>query len=244
MMLKVNEIHTFYGKSYIIKGLSLDVKKGEVVCLLGRNGAGKTTTLRSILGITPPKKGKIVFLGEDITSRPPFVRVRLGMGYVPEDMRIFPDLTVRENLEVSVIQRGEGLDRWNVESVFKLFPKLKTLEGSNGTALSGGEQQMLAIARALVSNPILLVLDEPSEGLAPIIVQELSRMIKQIKSETTILLSEQNARFAMQFSDRAYIIDRGKIVYDGSIDELCQQEDIRDRYLGVYKRTDGVCLMR
>lgn len=244
MMLEVNEIHTFYGKSYIIKGLSLDVKKGEVVCLLGRNGAGKTTTLRSILGITPPKEGRIVFRGEDITSRPPFVRVRLGMGYVPEDMRIFPDLTVRENLEVSVIQRGEGLDRWSIESVFKLFPKLKTLEASNGTALSGGEQQMLAIARALVSNPTLLVLDEPSEGLAPIIVQELSRMIKQIKSETTILLSEQNARFAMEFSDRAYIIDRGKIVYEGSINELCQQEDIRDRYLGVYKRTDGVCLTR
>ncbi len=244
MMLEVNEIHTFYGKSYIIKGLSLNVKKGEVVCLLGRNGAGKTTTLRSILGIIPPKEGRIVFRGEDITSRPPFARVRLGMGYVPEDMRIFPDLTVRENLEVSVIQRGEGLDRWGIESVFKLFPKLKTLEASNGTALSGGEQQMLAIARALVSNPTLLVLDEPSEGLAPIIVQELSRMIKQIKSETTILLSEQNARFAMEFSDRAYIIDRGKIVYEGSIDELCQQEDIRDRYLGVYKRTDGVCLTR
>ena len=244
MMLEVNEIHTFYGKSYIIKGLSLNVKKGEVVCLLGRNGAGKTTTLRSILGITPPKEGRIVFRGEDITSRPPFARVRLGMGYVPEDMRIFPDLTVRENLEVSVIQRGEGLDRWSIESVFKLFPKLETLEASNGTALSGGEQQMLAIARALVSNPTLLVLDEPSEGLAPIIVQELSRMIKQIKSETTILLSEQNARFAMEFSDRAYIIDRGKIVYEGSIDELCQQGDIRDRYLGVYKRTDGVCLTR
>jgi branched-chain amino acid transport system ATP-binding protein len=243
-MLEVNEIHTFYGKSYIIKGLSLNVKKGEVVCLLGRNGAGKTTTLRSILGITPPKEGRIVFRGEDITSRPPFARVRLGMGYVPEDMRIFPDLTVRENLEVSVIQRGEGLDRWSIESVFKLFPKLETLEASNGTALSGGEQQMLAIARALVSNPTLLVLDEPSEGLAPIIVQELSRMIKQIKSETTILLSEQNARFAMEFSDRAYIIDRGKIVYEGSIDELCQQGDIRDRYLGVYKRTDGVCLTR
>ena len=244
MMLEVNEIHTFYGKSYIIKGLSLNVKKGEVVCLLGRNGAGKTTTLRSIMGITPPKEGRIVFRGEDITSRPPFARVRLGMGYVPEDMRIFPDLTVRENLEVSVIQRGEGSDRWSIESVFKLFPKLETLEASNGTALSGGEQQMLAIARALVSNPTLLVLDEPSEGLAPIIVQELSRMIKQIKSETTILLSEQNARFAMEFSDRAYIIDRGKIVYEGSIDELCQQGDIRDRYLGVYKRTDGVCLTR
>ena len=244
MMLEVNEIHTFYGKSYIIKGLSLNVKKGEVVCLLGRNGAGKTTTLRSIMGITPPKEGRIVFRGEDITSRPPFARVRLGMGYVPEDMRIFPDLTVRENLEVSVIQRGEGSDRWSIESVFKLFPKLETLEASNGTALSGGEQQMLAIARALVSNPTLLVLDEPSEGLAPIIVQELSRMIKQIKSETTILLSEQNARFAMEFSDRTYIIDRGKIVYEGSIDELCQQGDIRDRYLGVYKRTDGVCLTR
>ncbi len=244
MMLEVNEIHTFYGKSYIIKGLSLNVKEGEVACLLGRNGAGKTTTLRSILGITPPKEGRIVFRGEDITSRPPFARVKLGMGYVPEDMRIFPDLTVMENLEVSVIQRRKGLDRWSVESVFKLFPKLKTLEASNGTALSGGEQQMLAIARALVSNPTLLVLDEPSEGLAPIIVQELSRMIKQIKSETTILLSEQNARFAMEFSDRAYIIDRGKIVYEGSIDELCQQEEIRDRYLGVYKRTDEVCLTR
>jgi branched-chain amino acid transport system ATP-binding protein len=148
MMLVVNDIHTFYGKSYIIKGLSLNVKRGEVVCLLGRNGAGKTTTLRSILGITPPKKGKIVFGGEDITNRPPFARVRLGIGYVPEDMRIFPDLTVKENLEVSVIERGEGLDRWNMENVFKLFPKLKTLERSNGTALSGGEQQMLAIALA------------------------------------------------------------------------------------------------
>ncbi len=243
-MLMVNDIHTFYGKSYIIKGLSLNVKKGEVVCLLGRNGAGKTTTLRSILGITPPKEGKIVFKEKDITNRPPFVRVRLGIGYVPEDMRIFPELTVKENLEVSVIQRGGRLDRWNIENVFKLFPKLKILEKSNGTALSGGEQQMLAIARALVSNPTLLVLDEPSEGLAPIIVQELSRMIKQIKNETTILLSEQNARFAMEFSDRAYIIDRGKIVYQGSINELCEQKEIRDRYLGVYKRTDEICLTR
>ena len=242
MMLEVNEIHTFYGKSHIIKGLSLHVKEGEVVCLLGRNGAGKTTTLRSIAGVTPPKQGRIMFQGTDITTRPPFVRARLGIGYVPEDMRIFPDLTVRENLEVAVIHRRKGADRWSIEGVFKLFPKLKTLESSNGTSLSGGEQQMLAIARALVSNPTLLILDEPSEGLAPIIVQELSRMIKQIKNETTILLSEQNARFAMEFSDRAYIIDRGNCVYEGSIDQLCGQEEIRDRYLGVYTKAGRACL--
>jgi branched-chain amino acid transport system ATP-binding protein len=239
MILEVHDIHTFYGKSHIIKGLSLNVKEGEVVCLLGRNGAGKTTTLRSIVGVTPPKQGRIVFRGNEITSRPPFVRARLGIGYVPEDMRIFPDLTVRENLEVAVIQRDRQSDRWSVENVFKLFPKLKMLEASNGTSLSGGEQQMLAIARALVSNPTLLVLDEPSEGLAPIIVQELSKMIKQIKNETTILLSEQNARFAMEFSDRAYIIDRGTCVYEGSIGQLCEQEEIRDRYLGVYARANG-----
>jgi branched-chain amino acid transport system ATP-binding protein len=238
MMLEVNEIHTFYGKSHIIKGLSMHVKEGEVVCLLGRNGAGKTTTLRSIAGVTPPKQGKIVFQGKDITEKPPFVRARLGISYVPEDMRIFPELTVKENLEVAVIQRGKGR-HWDIENVFKLFPKLKVLSASNGTSLSGGEQQMLAIARALVSNPTLLVLDEPSEGLAPIIVQELSRTIKQIKNETTILLSEQNARFAMQFSDRAYIIDRGNCVYEGTINELYQQEEIRDRYLGIYTRADG-----
>jgi branched-chain amino acid transport system ATP-binding protein len=244
MILDVQDIHTFYGKSHIIKGLSLAVNEGEVVCLLGRNGAGKTTTLRSIVGIVPPKEGKVAFKGKDITSKPPFVRIRLGIGYVPEDMRIFPDLTVRENLEVSVIRRGKTSDRWTMENVFSLFPKLKVLEGSNGTSLSGGEQQMLAIARALVSNPTLLVLDEPSEGLAPIIVQELSKMIKKIKGETTILLSEQNARFAMEFSDRAYIIDRGRIVYQGAIDELCQQEEVRNRYLGVYTKREEICITR
>jgi branched-chain amino acid transport system ATP-binding protein len=244
MILDVQDIHTFYGKSHVIKGISLTINEGEVVCLLGRNGAGKTTTLRSIVGIVPPKEGRIFFKGKEITGKPPFARIRLGIGYVPEDMRIFPDLTVKENLEVSVIQRGKDSDRWTIENVFSLFPKLKILEASNGTSLSGGEQQMLAIARALVSNPSLLVLDEPTEGLAPIIVQELSRLLKKIKNETTILLSEQNARFAMEFSDRAYIIDRGKMVYQGSIGELCDQEEVRNRYLGVYTKTDNACVPR
>lgn len=233
MLLEINDIHTYYGKSYILQGISLSVNQDEVVCLLGRNGAGKTTTLKSIIGIAPPKKGNIKFKGQEIVGREPFEIARLGIGYVPEDRRIFPDLTVKENLEV-MPQRNVNKDtRWSVEQIFDLFPVLKGLQSSKGMELSGGEQQMLTIARTLMSNPGILLLDEPSEGLAPIIVKELEKLLRRIKDKTTILLVEQNARFAIELSNRGYIIEKGKIWYEGDIKELRERKEIKEKYLAV-----------
>ncbi|MBW1766853.1 MAG: ABC transporter ATP-binding protein [Deltaproteobacteria bacterium] len=231
MILGLKEIHTFYGQSHILYGISLNIDNGEVVCLLGRNGAGKSTTLKSIIGIAPPRSGSIKFKGNDITGDRPFKIARMGIGYVPEDRRVFPNLTVLDNLEMG--NQRAGINQWNIDRVFELFPVLRNLQNSRGMDLSGGEQQMLTIARTLMGNPELMLLDEPSEGLAPIIVKELRRLIQEIKAEMTILLAEQNAKFAMDLSDRGYIIEKGKIWFHGSIDEIKNNEEIKKKYLAV-----------
>jgi branched-chain amino acid transport system ATP-binding protein len=234
MILKVEGIHTYYGASQVLFGVSLSVKDGEIVCLLGRNGAGKSTTLRSIMGLTPPRDGRISFRGTDITRKSTFRIARMGLGYVPPDRRIFPGLTVRENLEIAVkAQRGKK-EIWTVERVFELFAKLRELSGSKGAHLSGGEQQMLTIARTLMTDPELILLDEPSEGLAPLVVQHMGERIGELRGHgLTILIAEMNVTFAMKFSDRAYILEKGAICYDGSVAELRQNDGVMHAYLAV-----------
>jgi len=230
-MLEVEGIHTFYGLSHILFGVSLHVERGEVVCLLGRNGAGKTTTLKSIIGLTPPRRGSIRFKGEDITGKAPYLITRKGIGYVPDDRRIFADLTVRENLEIAA-REAQGDRKWDLETVYNLFPALKGIESRKGGYLSGGEQKMLAIARALMGNPELLLLDEPMEGLAPMLVCALEEQIAKLKETgLTVLLAEQNVRSALRLSDRGYIIDNGQIRYQGTVKELRENEEVRKKYL-------------
>ena len=234
MQLEVESINTFYGLSHILFDVSLKVEHGEVVVLLGRNGAGKTTTMRSIMGLTPPKQGKVKFNGQDITALAPYKVARLGLGFVPEDRRIFPDLTVQANLDVGRQKSRSQGKGWTVDRIYELFPRLRELSGRRGGNLSGGEQQMLTIARTLMGNPDLILLDEPSEGLAPIIVKALGDFIDLIKQEgMTVLLSEQNVKFALKHSDRAYIVDNGHIKYEGSIEDLQKDEEIKKRYLAV-----------
>jgi branched-chain amino acid transport system ATP-binding protein len=232
-MLQVKDIHTFYGLSHVLFGVSLEVRQGEVVCLLGRNGAGKTTTIRSIIGLTPPRQGQIIFQGEEITGRPAFQIARRGISWVPDNRRIFPDLTVAENLEIAERSTGVPPGRaWDRAKVFTLFPALEKIRGRRGGYLSGGEQQMLSIARALLGNPALLLLDEPTEGLAPLIVQELEEQILRLKQGgISILLAEQNIKSALKLADRCYVMDRGRIRYHGTVDELRQNEEVRSRYL-------------
>ena len=234
MILEVEEIQTFYGLSHILFGVSLGVGEKETVVLLGRNGAGKTTTLRSIIGLTPPRLGEISFYGQSITRRPGNEIAHLGIGFVPEDRRIFPKLTVWENLDVA---RKPGKARrvsWDFERVYHLFPILKTRQNQLGGTLSGGEQQMLTIGRTLMGNPDLLLLDEPSEGLAPLVVQDLGEQIRKLKTEgLMILLCEQNTHFSFPLSDRAYIIEKGRIQYQGKIAELKESPAIMLRYLGI-----------
>jgi branched-chain amino acid transport system ATP-binding protein len=231
MQLEVQGINTFYGLSHILFDVSLQVDQGEVVVLLGRNGAGKTTTMRSVMGLTAPKKGSVVFKGRDITGLAPYKVARLGIGFVPEDRRIFPDLSVKANLDVG--RKGKA-GKWTYERVYQYFPRLQELAGRRGGHLSGGEQQMLTIARTLMGNPDLVLLDEPSEGLAPIIVKVLGEFIDVMKNEgITVLLSEQNVKFALKHSDRAYIVDNGHIKYHGTIQELAKDEEIKKKYLAV-----------
>jgi len=230
-MLEVEGIHTFYGLSHILFGVSLKVNPGEVVCLLGRNGAGKTTTMKSIIGITPPKRGSIRFKGKEIIGVEPYLLARRGMGYIPDDRRIFADLTVKENLEIA-IRKTKGGKGWSKERVYELFPALKDIESRRGGCLSGGEQKMLAIARALMGNPEFLLLDEPTEGLAPVLVRALEEQIRRLREVgLTVLLAEQNVRSALKLSDRGYIIDNGQIRYHGSIGELRDNEEVRKKYL-------------
>ncbi len=232
-MLKVSDIHVYYADSHVLQGVSLRVDPGEIVCLLGRNGAGKTTTMRGIAGLNPPSSGKVFFRDQDITGQPVYYNTRAGLAFVPEDRRIFPRLTVDENLEVAQLRAREGRISWTKDRIYEVFPMLSHLKSRKGGALSGGEQQMLAIARALTGNPLLLMLDEPCEGLAPVIVEELARIIVGLKSETPILLTEQNAHFALSISDRGYVIDKGTLKYEGSRMELLDNTEIQTRYLAV-----------
>jgi branched-chain amino acid transport system ATP-binding protein len=231
MIIEIKGVHTYYGTSHILFGVSMEVQEGETVCLLGRNGAGKTTTLRSIIGLTPSRSGSIKFKGEEITGKAPYVISRQGIGFVPEDRRIFPSLTVREQLEVA---RKAGVGNWTVEKVYELFPQLKKLEKHMGNQLSGGEQQMLTIARTLMGNPELLLLDEPSEGLAPLVVDDLMEQIRKLKREKiALLLSEMGLGFAVELSDRAYVIDKGQIQWSGTCSELQKDEELKRKYLAI-----------
>jgi branched-chain amino acid transport system ATP-binding protein len=231
MMLEIEGIHTFYGLSHILFGVSMKVESREVVCLLGRNGAGKTTTMKSVMGITPPKQGIIKYKGDEITGMEPYLLARKGISYIPDDRRIFADLTVGENLEIAM-RKVKGGERWNKERVYELFPALKNIESRRGSCLSGGEQKMLAIARALMGNPEFLLLDEPFEGLAPILVYAIEEQIRKLRDVgLTVLLAEQNMRSALRLSDRGYIIDDGEIRYHGSIEKLKENEEVREKYL-------------
>lgn len=226
-MLKVLGIHTYYGLSHILFDVSLEVKEAQVACLLGRNGAGKTTTLKSIMGLVPPRQGKVIFQNEDITGAQPYILVKKGIGYVPDDRRIFADLSVKDNLEIAARKRN-GKEQWTLERVYELFPSLKAFSDRRGGLLSGGEQKMLAIGRALMTNPELLLLDEPTEGLAPLLVRNLRETIETLKSAgLTVLLAEQNVKFTLKLSDYGYIIDDGRICYQGTVQELISSEEVR-----------------
>ena len=229
-MLDVKGIHTYYGLSHILFDVSLTVSRGEVVGLLGRNGAGKSTTMRSIMGLTPPKEGSVLFNGDNITGQKPYLLFRKGIGYVPDDRRVFADLSVDDNLDI-VHTRGTD---WNKERVYELFPALSEMKTRRAGNLSGGEQQMLTIARALMGGPELLLLDEPTEGLAPLIVRDLEEQILKLRDAgISILLSEQNVRSALKMISRAYVIDNGSIRFEGSVSELEANEEVKKKYLMV-----------
>jgi len=232
--LEVRKINSYYGLSHILFDVSLDVTKGEIVVLLGRNGAGKSTTMLSVMGLNPPKTGTVEYRGQDITGLPPYKIARLGIGFVHEDRRIFPDLTVKANLEVGRKSSKEKRKKWGLEAVYGMFPLLRRLENRQGGTLSGGEQQMLTIGRTLMGDPDLLLLDEPSEGLAPIIIKVMGESIDLMKKEgMTILLSEQNLKFSLKHADRAFIMDDGAIKFQGTISELEENEEVKKRYLAV-----------
>ena len=234
MILAVRDVHTFYGTSHILFGVSLEVRAGETVCLLGRNGAGKSTTLRSIMGLTRPASGSVTYNGVELIGKPPHTIARLGIGFVPDDRGIFADLTVHENLEIAETRRRPNGDTWTLERLYSAFPTLQGLRARRGEHLSGGEQRLLSVARALLTHPRLLIFDEPAEGLSPLVVRAVREWILRLKqSGMSILLSEQNVRFAMEVSDRAYVIDKGVIRHQGSVEELRANEEIRKRYLMV-----------
>ncbi|MGA2941993.1 MAG: ABC transporter ATP-binding protein [Xanthobacteraceae bacterium] len=219
--LTAENLHTYYGKSHILHGVSLEAAEGQVTALLGRNGAGKTTTLRSLMGLTPPREGRVSIFGTATTGWPAFRVAALGVGYVPEGRRIFPNLTVDENLLVPLERPGP----WTPTTVYKLFPRLEQRKRNLGRQLSGGEQEMLSIARALLVNPKLLMLDEPSQGLAPLIVREVFRIVAQMRAEgISVLLVEQNVRMSLEIADHAYVLDHGNVVYSGPARELAADE--------------------
>jgi branched-chain amino acid transport system ATP-binding protein len=232
-MLTVEQINTFYGEAHTLFDVSLEIHEGEVVALLGRNGAGKTTTIRSIMGLTPPRTGKILFKDKNISGLPPYTIANLGVGFVPDNRRIFPNLTVKRNLEIA--RKGNGVkEGWTLERIYDHFPKLREIESRLGEVLSGGEQQMLTIARTLMGNPDLVLLDEPTEGLAPIMVMEVMKIVKELKEKgETILLVEQNSTLALSVSQRAYILENGHMVFSGLAEELIQNMELRQKYLGV-----------
>jgi branched-chain amino acid transport system ATP-binding protein len=233
-MLSVSGLNTYYGRAHILADVALEIAKGEVVVLLGRNGAGKSTTMKSIMGLVPLASGRIAFDGVEIAGRASHEIARAGLGYVPEERRIFTDLTVMENLEVGRQRARDGAPAWTPERLFAIFPNLAEMRDRPGGRMSGGEQQMLTIARTLMGNPRAILLDEPSEGLAPVIVEQMANTIRALKFEgLTVLLSEQNLHFATLVSDRAYIIEKGRIRYQGTIAELMRDEAVRAQYLSV-----------
>jgi len=237
-LLELQHVETYYGESHVLFDLSLDVEAGEVTCLLGRNGAGKTTTVRSIIGLTPPRSGRIALRGRDVAGLPPFRIARLGIGFVPEDRRVFPNLTVHENLEVARrtwSRPGDaGADGWTAQRVFELFPILAERRRQLGGTLSGGEQQMLTIARTLMGSPDVLLLDEPSEGLAPLVVETLRQQLARLKDAgLTMVLAEQNVRFVSELGTRVYILENGMVRYRGSMPEFLADAEVRQAYLAV-----------
>ena len=232
-LLEVYDIHAAYGSSRVLFGISLTVARGECVCLLGRNGVGKTTTMRAIMGLTPPSSGRIVFDGTDITGLPPHRIARLGLGFVPENRRIFAELTVWENLDVAA-RAADRSGHWTVEAVYGLFPKLSELANRQGGFLSGGEQQMLTIGRTLMGNPDLLLLDEPSEGLAPLVVESMLEQVSRLKREgLTILLAEQGVDFSLALADRVYVLEKGAVRFAGAAAELRDNPRLRDELLAL-----------
>lgn len=233
-VLKVDGIDVFYGTSQALFGLSFDVQQGETLALLGRNGAGKSTTMKSVAGVIPARKGTVTLHSQAITSKAAHLIARAGIGYVPEDRQIFPDLTVEDNLTIAVKKGANGEDDWSVERVYDMLPLLRPLRERLGGQLSGGEQQMLTVGRSLMGNPDVLLLDEPSEGLAPIMVQKIGDLIQSLrKMGKTIVLAEQNLHFCLGLADRAVVIDKGKDVFCGTIAELTANAEIKQRYLSV-----------
>ena len=233
-LLSVDGLHSYYGRAHILADVALAASRGEVVVLLGRNGAGKTTTLKCIMGLVRPAQGAIRFQGRDITGAAPYAICRAGLAWVPEDRRIFTELSVLENLEVGRQPPRDGAPLWTPERLFALFPNLAEMRNRPGGRMSGGEQQMLTIARSLMGNPSAILLDEPSEGLAPVIVEQMAATIRELKAEgLTVVLSEQNLHFAGLVSDRAYIIEQGRIRYSGTMAELAADADVRQAYLTV-----------
>ncbi len=239
VLLNAQNLSAWYGAAQILFDVGLEVRRGEVVALMGRNGAGKSTTLKALMGMVPRRKGSIAFMGRDLSRAEPHDCARLGLGFVPEDRRVFTDLTVMENLEVGKqpVRRwpdGSAAPHWTSEALFKLFPNLGEMPDRPGGQMSGGEQQMLTVARTLMGNPYLVLLDEPSEGVAPVIVEQMANMIQELKAQgVSILLSEQNMHFAELVSDRAYVLEKGQMRFAGSMAELAADEAVRRAYLSV-----------
>ncbi|MEN5084710.1 ABC transporter ATP-binding protein [Bosea sp. TWI1241] len=233
-LLAIEGLQAYYGRAHILQGVTFSLRQGEVLALMGRNGAGKSTTMKAVMGLVPPAGGSVVFDGRPVQAREPFEIARLGLGYVPEDRRVFSELTVMENLSVGQRPPREGVPHWTPERLFQLFPNLGRMRDRPGGAMSGGEQQMLTIARTLMGNPRLVLLDEPSEGLAPVIVEEMANTIRALKGEgLSVLISEQNLHFAGSVADRATIIEKGVIRFTGTMAELQADEAVRVQYLSV-----------
>jgi branched-chain amino acid transport system ATP-binding protein len=236
-VLEVEDIHSYYGKSHILHGVSLELQQGELVCLLGRNGVGKSTTLKSMMGIVRPTRGSIRFDGQELIGRQPYQVARLGVGYVPEDRRIFRSLTVHENLVMGIQKanhRGSSEKTWTVDKIYGVFPNLRERRSHKGSHLSGGEQQMLTVARTLMGNPKLILVDEPTEGLAPLIVKDVLAMLAAVRqSGVTVLMVEQNFKAAIKVADRFYVMGKGQMVFEGNMDALMAAEEVRRNYLEV-----------
>ncbi len=236
MLLEMKEVHSYYGKSHILHGVSMELKKGEMVCLLGRNGVGKTTTMKSIMGLVKPNEGSIVFNGQELVGKAPYEIARMGVGIVPEERRIFGSLTVHENLLIGIKEskNDHGGARWTPDRVYEMFPRLRERQNNKGKHLSGGEQQMLTVVRTLMGNPELVLVDEPTEGLAPLIVKDVLEMLSRVReSGVTVLMVEQNFKAAVKIADRFYVMSKGQIVFEGDEKALMAADDVRRNYLEV-----------